>query len=349
MLECSHNPVHCILPPHMLDKLSQSTDANIRKLAIDAIEAAAAMRAQRLMLATLPAMSAIPSPGGKKHRLVYDAKHGSMWSLPGTLVRSEGDRKKRDVAVNEAYDYSGHVYDFYQKLFSRNSLDDKGMSLISSVHLGNKFNNAFWNGEQMAYGDGDGSLFVRFTKALDVVGHELTHGVVTHTCNLQYQDESGALNEHFADVMGVLVSQWRAGQTAKQAAWTVGAEIMGPGTTAKCLRTFKDEPAYQGDPILGDDPQPKQLKDKYTGAADQGGVHINSGIPNHAFHLVAMEIGGRAWGKAGQIWYRTLRALHQTSDFAQMVTETEASALALYGSGSIEQKAVAKAWKAVGF
>ena len=91
------------------------------------------------------------------------------------------------------------------------------------------------------------------------------------------------------------------------------------------------------------------MKDKYTGSEDQGGVHINSGIPNHAFYLVAMEIGGSAWQKAGQIWYRTLRALHQTSDFAQMVTETEASAVALYGSESIEQQAVRKAWRAVGF
>jgi Zn-dependent metalloprotease len=349
MNTCCHNPIHCILPPHILEHLSQSSDAKIRKLAIDAIEAAAAMNAQRRMLASMPAMSAIPSPGGGKNRLVYDVKHGSMWSLPGKLVRQEKGKKVKDVAVNEAFDYSGYVYDFYYKIFSRNSLDDNGMSLISSVHLGNNFNNAYWNGEQMAYGDGDGSLFVRFTKALDVVGHELTHGVVTHTCNLQYQDESGALNEHLADVMGALVSQWRARQTTKQAAWTIGAEIMGPGTTAKCLRTFKDEPAYQGDSILGDDPQPKHLKDKYTGTADNGGVHINSGIPNLAFYLVAMEIGGRAWEKAGQIWYKTQRALNQTSDFAQMVSETEASALTLYGSGSTEQKAVAKAWKAVGF
>lgn len=349
MTTCCHNPIHCILPPHILDHLSQSTDAKIRKLAVDAIAAAAAMHAQRRMLASLPAMSAIPSPGGGKHRLVYDVLHGSMWSLPGKLVREEKGKKVKDITVNEAYDYSGDVYDFYKKIFSRNSLDDKGMSLISSVHLGRNFNNAFWNGEQMAYGDGDGSLFVRFTKALDVVGHELTHGVVTHTCNLQYQDESGALNEHFADAMGVLISQWRARQTVKRAAWTIGAEIMGPGTTAKCLRTFKDEPAYQGDPILGDDPQPKHLKDKYTGSDDNGGVHINSGIPNHAFYLVAMEIGGRAWEKTGQIWYKTQRALNQTSDFAQMVSETEASALTLYGSGSIEQKAVVRAWKAVGF
>lgn len=349
MHECCHNPIHCILAPHILDQLSQSTDAKIRKLGIDAIEAGAAIRAQRMMLATMPVMSAIPSPYSKKHRLIYDAKHRPVWALPGQLVREEGEKKVKDAAVNEAYAYSGDVYDFYKKIFSRNSLDNNGMSLISSVHVGHKFNNAFWNGEQMAYGDGDGSLFIRFTKSLDVVAHELSHGVITHTCNLEYKDESGALNEHFADVMGALVSQWRAGQTAKQAAWTIGADIMGPGTTAKSLRTFKNEPAYQGDPILGDDPQPKHLRDKYTGSGDYGGVHINSGIPNHAFYLVATAIGGRAWVKAGQIWYKTLLALNPTSDFSQMVAETEASALALFGSGSTAVKAVRKAWKAVGF
>ncbi len=349
MHTCNHNPIHCILPPHILERLSQSSDDKIRKLAIDAIAAAAALRSQRMTLATMPIMSAIPSPAGKKHRLVYDATHGSNWDLPGKLVRSEGGKKVDDAAINEAYDYSGYVYDFYKRLFSRNSLDDNGMTMISSVHFETSFNNAFWNGEQMVYGDGDGSLFIRFTKALDVVGHELTHGVVTHTCNLQYRDEPGALNEHFADVMGILVSQWKAKQTVDQALWTIGSEIMGPGTQAKCLRTFKAEPAYAGDPLLGDDPQPKLLKDKYTGSSDNGGVHINSGIPNHAFYLVAMELGGRAWEKAGQIWYKTLRALNQTSDFNQMVTETEASAIALYKSGSLAHKAVQKAWKAVGF
>ncbi|HEY6000593.1 MAG TPA: M4 family metallopeptidase [bacterium] len=349
MFESCPSPLHGILPPYLIDRLSQSSDKKVRQLGIDAKEASATLRTQRLMLATLPAMAAIPSPAGTKHRLVYDAKHGSMWSLPGKLVRSEGDKKSKDTAANEAYDHSGRVYDFYRTIFARNSLDGNGMELISSVHLGNKFNNAFWNGEQMAYGDGDGSIFVRFTKSLDVVAHELTHGVITHTCNLEYRNESGALNEHFADVMGVLVAQWRRKQTVKQAAWTVGAEIMGPGTSAKCLRTFKNEPAYQNDPILGDDPQPKHLRDKYTGAEDEGGVHINSGIPNYAFYLVAMSLGGRAWERAGQIWYKTMCALTAKSDFAQIVKGTEAAAFELFGAGASEQKAVQAAWKAVGF
>ena len=194
------------------------------------------------------------------------------------------------------------------------------MTLISSVHLGQNYNNAFWNGEQMAYGDGDGSVFIRFTKSLDVVGHELTHGVVSHTSNLEYRNESGALNEHFADVFGSLVKQWKKKQTAAKADWLIGPDIMGPGTKAKSLRTFKEGKAYENDPNLGTDPQPKHLSGKYTGPSDSGGVHINSGIPNHAFFLVATALGGSAWVKAGDIWYRTMLALNPHSDFAQMVT-----------------------------
>jgi Zn-dependent metalloprotease len=291
----------------------------------------------------------VPSVEQKKDRVIYDCQGQGSTFLPGKPVREEGDPKSSDAAVNEAYDGSGATYDFYKTVYSRNSLDDRGMQLISTVHLGKKYNNAFWNGEQMAYGDGDGQVFIRFTKSLDVIGHELTHGVVTHTCNLEYRDESGALNEHFADVFGSLVKQWKRKQTAAKADWLIGADIMGPGTTAKALRTFKDELAYEDDALLGTDPQPKHLKNKYTGTADSGGVHINSGIPNHAFFLVANELGGRAWERAGLIWYKTLLALHKTSSFAEMVDMSTQCAAGQYGASSKEAKAVARAWKAVGF
>ena len=299
-MNCCPNPIHCILPPYVLDRMAESDDTKVRKLAVEAIARSATLRATRVAVAQFPAMAALPSPESKKHRLVYNMKNQGSTFLPGKLVRSEGEPKSKDPAVNEAYDYAGATYDFYKKLFKRNSLDDRGMTLVSSVHLGKNYNNAFWNGEQMAYGDGDGAIFIRFTKSLDVVGHELTHGVVSHTSNLVYPNEPGALNEHFADVFGMLVKQWKRKQTAAKADWLIGADIMGPGTTAKSLRTFKAGKAYQDDPLLGTDPQPKHLRDKYTGMADSGGVHINSGIPNHAFYLVATALGGRAWEKPGR-------------------------------------------------
>jgi len=341
--------LHCLIPPYILDILSKSEDPAVRKQAVDAIEASATARAVRATLSTMPQMSAIPSPAAAKHRLVYDLKGRNFNALPGKLVRSEGEGPTKDPAVNEAYDHSGATYDFYRDAFNRNSLDDKGMSLISSVHLLRKLNNAFWNGEQMVYGDGDGKEFIRFTNALDVVGHELSHGVVTHTCNLAYEGESGALNEHFADAFGVMVKQWKLNQTAAQADWLIGAGIMGPKTKAKSLRTFKAGKAYENDPLLGSDPQPKRLKDRYAGREDNGGVHINSGIPNHAFYLTAMKIGGRSWLRAGRIWYRTMRNLTARSGFEDMVETSVTAASGEFGRGSKEHKAVRSAWKEVGF
>jgi len=338
-----------IIPPYILDHMAESSDPRIRRQAIDAIASAAAVRAVRATLATMPSWAATPSPTFRRHRLVYDVKNGGFNDLPGRLVRGERDKKSTDAAINEAYSYSGSTYNFYRRIFNRNSLDDNGMTLISSTHLGQRLNNAFWTGEQMCYGDGDGQIFIRFTKSFDVVGHELTHGVISHTCNLIYANESGALNEHFADVFGSLVKQWSKRQTVTRADWLIGADIMGPRTSAKSLRTFKAGKAYENDPLLGTDPQPKHLRDKYTGSSDNGGVHINSGIPNHAFYLTAMEIGGRAWQRAGQIWYKTMLKLHANSSFADMVESTAETAVTLYGANSKEHRAVTKAWKSVGF
>lgn len=289
-----HNSLSCFLPPYVTDRLINSDDPELRNLAVEAIKQAAASRTMRTTLSAMPIMAAIPSPAGTKHRLVYDMENiGLIQSLPGKLVLSEDDDETSvtDEAVKEAYNYSGVTYDFYKEVFNRNSLDDQGMSLISSVHFDRRYNNAFFNGEQMTYGDGDGSLFIRFTKALDVVAHELTHGVVQHTSNLNYKAEPGALNEHFADAMSALVKQWHLKQDVKQADWLMGSDIMGSRVSAKSLRTFKADKAYKDDPLLGTDPQPKHYKDKDTGSGDNFGVHINSGIPNHAFYLAAMELG----------------------------------------------------------
>ena len=179
-----------------------------------------------------------------------------------------------------------------------------------------------------------------------MVGHELSHGVVTHTCNLVYQDEPGALNEHVADVFGVLVEQWKRKRTAKNGNWLVGEAIMGPGVQAKALRSFRKEKAYENDPLLGTDPQPKHYSDRYKGSDDYGGVHINSGIPNHAFYLAATALGGNAWEKAGAIWYKTLYRLKATSVFADMARETIGAANDLYGASVANE--IKGAWKAVG-
>jgi Zn-dependent metalloprotease len=340
--------LHCIVPPYMIDCMADCGDEEARLLARLAMQAGADARAVRRVLRTLPEMSVMSLPSSGKTRMIYDAQNKGLEQLPGKLVRGEGTEPSGDEAVDEAYEHSGITYDFYQSIFSRNSLDNKGMALLSSVHVGRKLNNAFWTGQQMAYGDGDGRLFTRFTKSLDVVAHELTHGVITHESNLVYQDESGALNEHFADVFGVLTTQWAKKQSADKASWLVGADVMGPGVKAKAIRSFKAEKAYENDPFFGTDPQPKHLKDKYTGQDDNGGVHINSGIPNHAFYLFATKLGGNAWETAGAVWYTTLKRLSNSSDFADMVQTTTMVCEQQNGAGGKASKALAAAWRGVG-
>ena len=348
----ARHSIQCIIPPYMAEHMARSADPRVREQAMVGLARAAAVRAVRAFSQQLSPMMATRSPTGRKHRLVYDARKKD--DLPGKLVRSEGEGKSADVAVNEAYDFSGDTFDFYHSLFGRNSLDDAGMTLISSVHVGETdgsgyqpMSNAFWDGAQMAYGDGDGEIFQRFTGSLDVVAHELTHGVQSYASNLVYRGQSGALNEHFSDVFGILVRQWRAGETAEKAQWLIGTEVLVPAKTRRGIRDMEHPgTAYENDPALGSDPQPDHMKRIYTGPSDSGGVHINSGIPNRAFVLAAQAIGGPAWETAGRIWYDALLQLSRTSQFADMAKLTVQIAGDLIDAAA--KKAVKAAWKKVG-
>jgi Zn-dependent metalloprotease len=310
------------------------------------------MRAFREAAQAMPTLMAVRSPSKKKSRQVFDARQSDQ--LPGTLVRDEGQAKSADKAVNQAYDGAGYTYDFYDRIFQRNSLDDRGMTLISSVHVGEvddngqlgPMNNAFWNGEQMAYGDGDEMIFRSFTGSLDVIGHELTHGVQSFTSNLTYFAQSGALNEHLADVFGILVRQWKRGETAAKANWLIGAEVLVPAPTRRAIRDMENPgTAYVNDPELGTDPQPAHMSKIYTGPRDRQGVHINSGIPNRAFVLTAKALGGRAWDVAGRIWYDTLLQLNTDSQFVDCAKLTVQVAST---HGAAAKKAVKAAWRKVG-
>lgn len=349
---CVRCPIECIVPPYVLDKMAESDDPKVRELAMETMQHSAAARAIRSMISSVPMFFAsVAAPTAKKDRRIYDMKGMPPYAsfLPGSLVRSEGDPKSSNDAVNEAYDYSGVTYDFYNKVFHRNSLDDRGLTLMSSVHAGKKFNNAFWNGQQMAYGDGDGKVFTRFTQALDVVGHELTHGVVSFTCSLEYRNESGALNEHLADAFGSMILQWRKKQTVSKASWLIGETIITPAPTRKAIRSMAAPgTAFKGDPYLGDDPQPAHIKNKFKGTDDNGGVHINSGIPNLAFTLVAKALGGYVWKKTGKIWYKAMLQATTTTNFQGFADLTYQIAKADYGATGAEQKAVKSAWGTVG-
>ncbi|MGH9366688.1 MAG: M4 family metallopeptidase, partial [Thermoanaerobaculia bacterium] len=257
--------------------------------------------------------------------------------------------ESKDPAINEAYDGAGFAYDFYQQAFERNSIDDRGMRLDSTVHYGKDYDTAFWNGREMVYGDGDGDLFRRFTVSIDVIGHELTHGVTGAEADLDYEGEPGALNEHFSDVFGSLLKQWHLSQKAEEADWIIGAGLFTSKVKGVGLRSMKAPGTAYDDPVIGKDPQPGHMKDFYRGTDDDGGVHINSGIPNHAFYLAATAIGGLAWEKAGKIWYVALRdRLRRSANFSTAARTLVALAGELFGLGGKEEKAVQAAWKSVG-
>lgn len=336
-------PICCILPPHMLENIAVNGNQNQRAWAFHTLNVSAQFRGRREVVGNI----FLSPPAGTKRRTVYDAKNGN--NLPGILVRGEGDPASSDVGVNEAYDGAGATYDLYYEVFQRNSIDDKGLRLDSTVHYGVKYDNAFWNGDQMVYGDGDGELFNRFTKSIDVIGHELTHGVTQYEANLTYYGEPGALNESFSDVFGILVKQRVKNQTAEQSDWLIGEGLLAPTVKGVALRSMKAPGTAYNDPVLGKDPQPALYKDKYIGVQDNGGVHINSGIANYAFYLAAMEIGGYAWEKAGKIWYIALRdRLRSNTNFKRGAGMIIAVAGELYGNESKEQKAVRNAWQKVG-
>jgi Zn-dependent metalloprotease len=211
---------------------------------------------------------------------------------------------------------------------------------------------AFWDGREMVFGDGDGVIFTDFTRSLDVIAHELAHGVTEFTAGLEYHNQSGALNESMSDVFGSLVKQWSLDQTADQADWLIGADVFTPGIEADALRSMKAPGKAYDSPMFGKDPQPDHMS-KYvnlpdTDESDNGGVHINSGIPNKAFYLTAIDIGGRAWDAPGQIWYEALKASNIGTEFQEFADITYGKAGNLYGTGSLEQQAVLAAWKEVG-
>jgi Zn-dependent metalloprotease len=341
--------IFCILPPHILRAIAVNgsqtqRETVLRTLATDHTQRLARATYQLMETGAHKALTAVTPV--EKHRTIYDAHHEQL--LPGTVVRVEGQEDPTgDPAVDEAYAALGATCDFYGQVYNRNSIDDEGLHLDASVHYGRNYDNAFWNGQQMVFGDGDGDLFNRFTIALDVIGHELTHGVTGDEVNLVYTGQSGALNESISDVFGSLVKQYSLKQTADKADWLIGAGLFTPKVKGDALRSMKAPGTAYDDPLLGKDPQPADMSGFVKTAEDNGGVHTNSGIPNHAFYLLAMQLGGYAWEKAGRIWYETIRdpRLRSTAGFTQFAGATVANASRLFGDS--EKQAVIHAWDQV--
>ena len=258
------------------------------------------------------------------------------------------------------------TYDYFKNVHGRNGIDGAGgpafytsidgaTGLISArVHYSTNYNNAFWNGQNMTFGDGDGSTFSSLT-TIDICGHELTHGVTERTAGLVYANESGALNESMSDVFGVMIDRSVRGESANT--WKIGEECFTPANGTNDALRYMDNPHLAGNGGFTSDDDPDHYSERYTGTADNGGVHINSGIPNNVFYLVAKggthHRGGSMTGigadKAAAIWYRALTSFMTSStNFAGARTATLNAATALYGTGSTEYNAVCSAWALCG-
>jgi Zn-dependent metalloprotease len=348
-----------ILPPYIVKHMRTSGDERLERIAEtmqDIMQRLRERRQERFSAIAPQILAPSPTP---LERTIFDC--GKTNQLPGRRVFGEGESLPADPAAKEAYTYCGVTWKFYRDVFKRYSVDNRGLPLKSSVHYQegpNGLDNAFWDGSQMIYGDGDAIVFGRFTQSLDVIGHELTHGVTQNTAALAYAGQSGALNEHFSDVFGILVRQWQgaANGDAHQsdpgsADWIIGKELFLPGVKGVGLRSMSNPGSAYDDPRIGKDPQPKHMSGyvqlENTPDQDNGGVHFNSGIPNYAFYLAAKAIGGPAWETTGSIWYITLtERLRADADFAKCATETISVARDHYGD-AIAQK-VAAAWASVG-
>jgi len=346
MIDSRHvrNPLHCIVPADLLHEILRTGGDEVRGALLDTLLLDHQFRLTRAEAAArVGGPSAQPVTfariGGQPQRTIYDQQH-SQNQTPGKVARVEGQGPVADKSVNQAYDGLGDTYNYYWSVYQRDSINGQGMPLLGLVHFGTNYDNAFWdNAGHMFFGDGDGQIFTDTTAGIDVIGHELTHGITQYEANLNYSGQSGALNESVSDVFGIQVKQFVLKQSVTASDWLIGADIVG-ASLKPALRSMKAPGT--ANPF---DKQPASM-DHYVPGGD---VHTNSGIPNHAFYVVATTLGGNAWDAAGPIWYATLcdPALSSHATFQQFARLTLKHAQRTYGTSSKEAQAVRAGWNAV--
>ena len=336
-----------IVPEHLLEELAKRGNDKAAK----SVEHSRKIHEKRK--AKLKNPESIAAENAREQsatRHVYDCEHTDQ--PKHKLVRDEGDPPTNDEDVNNAYDAGKVILEYYKKVLHRNSIDNRGLDLILNVHYSNHFMNAFWDGEEMIFGDGDGQDFISFTSGIDVIAHEMSHGVTQYTCNLEYHDQSGSLNESFSDCIGSAVKQYYLGQNAQNADWLIGDKIIGPRFPGIALRSMKS-PGTANE----HDSQPDNMKNYDDGSNFQFEneekrqgyiVHTNSGIPNKAFYLVSMEIGT---DNAAILWYTAWPHLRPNSSFTDAFEQILQASKTLTARGEMPQNAeesVKKAFSEVG-
>jgi len=272
--------------------------------------------------------------------LLFDCR-GST-SQPGDLI--EAPETSTIEAARHIHRKMTELTNFYKRIFNRNSIDNHGMGLLSSIHFGENYPNAYWNGAQMIFGDGDGEIFCNFAQADDVLAHEFAHGVTQFLLGLGFWDQAGALNESISDVFASVFRQWRMRQPSDRADWKIGSTILGPKAIERgytCLRSLSTPDAVE---CIA--PQPKHMRNYDA----DGDPHINSGIPNHAFYLASMATGGNTWDRLALVWYSALASGRRQPNmsFEEFAKLTIARATALFRNTTDVPRAVEQAWRDVG-
>ncbi len=339
----------CFIIPHdVLKKLAEDSKLadELRKASLDTGNISVELRKLRTQAGKLSnvvalaqptellALAAAPAVG------LFDCQQTQ--TLPGTAVPNPG--ASADATVKRTFVETSAVADFFKKVFNRNSIDNAGMTMMSSVHYGQKFNNAMWNGSQMIYGDGDQAIFVDFTKGNDVIGHELTHGVTQHTLRLAYSGDAGGLNESMSDCFGSMFRQWRANQTAAKADWLIGSDIIGPTAKARGLTCLRNMANPADTKALA--PQPT----KYAQITPGMGPHQSSGPPNLAFCIACKTLGGKSWERIGQVWYRSMTGFGPSPHMKmpKFAARTRQVAAQMFATVPAVGAAVDAGWKQVG-
>lgn len=277
--------------------------------------------------------------GNSEHRLTYDCQNKT--DLPGVLVLEDDGRAIQDRIAQKAHDGAHLVYDFYMQFFGRDSLDNKGLTLVSSVHYDKNYNNAYFDGSQIIFGDGDNKFFISLVNGIDVTAHEWQHCVTQYTANLVYYHQPGALNESISDCFGIGLKQWVNRENDPATAnWLIGDSIVAKSFPGKALRSFKNEKAYSSDT------QPKHMRGYVWTFDDNGGVHTNSGIVNYSYYNLCLLMNEPAFGKPLQILYNTLLNIGKFTGFKGFAKEMAKQAEKLYGKTAAEQ--VKKAYAIAG-
>jgi len=349
-------PIHCIIPPYIIRKLMESGNKKVADMATRTNFRSYRFRNDRIYFqkATLyekEILGIIARQTGKQtmQMEVYDCKQKTDLAVAELLWDTKNNQKITSLAGKNVIRGGKASWDFYWQLFGRNSIDNYGMIIKQYIHYDKGMDNAYWDGRRMVYGDGDGVVFGSFTGDIDIIGHELTHGVMENEANLDYENQAGALNESFSDIFGIMIKQRFNKQDVKRSNWLVGEKVMkGPQYALRSLKA--PGTAYVNHPELGTDPQPATM-DKYqnlpdTASGDWGGVHINSGIPNFAFYVAAFNMGGYSWEKAGRIWYAVLtdKNLNQKAGFSDVKNLSVVNAEKIFGINSPEVRAVKQGW-----